>query len=137
MVSVITAVCFVAVALVFLAATNIRIETGSYSIEQVVVSNDLEDMQPAVDGIVFQPSDTIYCKVRTLGVDGIIGMRWFLGDEMVSESIGKTQSNSITSYIKGDSPKGLPEGSYHVEVFIIENRPIETINFEVKNDSDH
>jgi hypothetical protein len=135
-VSVITAVCFVAVALVFLAVKNIRIETGGYSIEQVIVSNDLEDTQPAVDGIVFQPSDTIFCKVKTLGVDGIIGMRWFLGDEMISESIGKTESNSITSYIKGDSPKGLPEGSYHVEVFIIENQPITTIYFEVKNHSD-
>ncbi|MEO7841027.1 MAG: hypothetical protein ABIU06_16930 [Anaerolineales bacterium] len=120
-VGVVVVVCFGTIVLIYFAVTNIRVETGGYSIEQVVVSNDPDDTQPSVDGIVFQTSDTVFCTVKTLGVDGIIGVRWFLGDEMISESIGKTESNSITSYIKGDSPKGLPDGSYHVEVFIIEN----------------
>lgn len=132
-VSVFVVLCSGLIGLVFFAVTNLRIESGGYTVDQVILSNNLGDMQPEVDPIVFQPSDTIYCRVKTVGVDGIVGMRWFLGDEMVSESIGRTESNSITSYIKGESPKGLPEGSYRVEVFVVEDQPIETIYFEVKN----
>jgi len=127
---------FLAVGLMFLAVKHIRFESGGYSIEQVILSNDLEHTQPVADGITFQPADTIYCTVRTEGVDGIVGMRWFHGNEMVSESIGKTKNNLLTSYIKSDSADGLPEGSYHVEVFIIENKPIQKIYFEVKSQLD-
>jgi hypothetical protein len=132
-VSAFVAVCFVLIGLAFLAATNIGIKTGGYSIDQVIVSNNLTDKRPAVYPVVFHPSDTVFCTVRTTGVDGIVGMRWFYGDEVISQAIVKTKNNSISSYIKQSSPGGLPEGSYHVEIFIVEDQPIKTIYFEVKN----
>jgi hypothetical protein len=111
------------------------VRSGGYNIEYVIVSNDIGNDQPAYDDLVFHRTDTIFCTVNTTGIDGIVGVRWFFGTDIISETIGRTQNNILSSYIKAESAEGLPEGSYHVEVFVIEDQPVKTIFFTVTSDS--
>jgi hypothetical protein len=131
----IAAVCTALIGIVIFAVTHIRIESGSYSIDQVMISTTLTEKQPVKHRDAFQPLDTIYCIVRTRGVDGPVGMRWFFEDEMISEGIGSTNGNIISSYIKDGSANGLPIGNYHVEIFIVEGHPLESVYFEIKPQS--
>lgn len=128
-------ICCIISALVAPWVFKMNFETGTYDIEQITLSSDLDIDQLADAKVVFKPSDTIFCTVKTNGSEGIIGMHWFLGDELISEVIGKTQNNIISSYIKGNSPGGLQEGKYHVEIFTIKGQPIRNISFEVISDS--
>jgi hypothetical protein len=97
----------------------------------VVLSGDLKDNEPVDIKDVFMPSDTIICTVKTSGADGIIGMRWFYGDRVIYETTGKTQKNTISTYIKSNSSAILQEGQYRVEIFMVKE-PLETVNFEVR-----
>jgi hypothetical protein len=116
--------------LVLKSAFKINIENGNYDIEQVILSSDLKDNQPVDIKTIFKPSDTIICTVKTTGVDGVIGMRWFFGDQIIYETIGRTQNNVISSYIRSNSSLILSEGKYRVEIFLIKE-PIEVVYFEI------
>lgn len=119
---------FILVPMVF----KVNVSGGGYSIESVTLSTDLENGQPVGVTTVFKPSDTIICTVKTTGIkDGIIGMRWYLGDQKIYETTGKTQDNVISTYIQSNKNAILPEGKYRVEIFMTEEA-LETVYFEVK-----
>jgi hypothetical protein len=125
-------VCCVVLAVVVKPFFNLNVQSGGYSIESVTLSTGLEDGQPIGIKDIFLPSDKIICTVKTSGVDGgIIGMRWYLNDEMIYEQAGKTVNNTIGTFIQGDGSKLLPQGKYRVEIFITEEA-LETVYFEVK-----
>jgi len=126
---------FVGVCYLILVAVSpsVSIIQGAYDIESVTLSSDLKDNQPLDIKDVFRPSDTIICTVKTTGIEGVIGMRWFFGDKMVYEVKGRTQNNTISSYIKSNSSSILLEGPYRVEIFVTNKpEPLETLHFEVK-----
>ena len=119
---------FIFVPMVF----KVNVSGGGYSIESVTLSTDLENGQPVGVTTVFKPSDTIICTVKTTGIkDGIIGMRWYLDDQKIYETAGKTQDNVISTYIQSNKNAILPEGKYRVEIFMVEEA-LETVYFEVK-----
>ncbi len=124
--------CCVILAVVIKPFFNLNVESGGYSIESVTLSNDFKDNQPVGIKDVFMPSDPIICTVKTSGVDGIIGMRWYLGENKVFEQIGKTKNNTISTYIESNKSAVLPEGKYRVEIFMVENSIEKVVNFEVK-----
>ena len=105
---------------------------GDYSIESVTLSSELENDEPVDLKDTFMPSEVIICTVKTVGKDdGIIGMRWFLGDNKIYEYRGKTKDNLISTYIYSQGSAVLPEGKYRVEIFILEET-LETVYFDVK-----
>jgi hypothetical protein len=129
---VLLSVCCVVLTVVVRPFFNLNVESGGYSIESVTLSTDLEDNEPVGIKDVFMPSEPIICTVKTSGVDGIIGMRWFVGENEIFEHIGKTQNNTISTYIESNKSAILPEGKYRVEIFLVENSIEEVVEFEVK-----
>lgn len=124
--------CCVILAIVVKPFFNLNVKSGGYSIESVTLSSDLEDNQPVDIKDVFNPSEAIICTVKTTGIeDGIIGMRWYLGENKIYEYTGKTKNNTISTYIESNKSAVLPEGKYRVEIFMVEE-PLETVYFEVK-----
>jgi hypothetical protein len=124
--------CCVVLTVVVKPFFNLNVDSGGYSIESVTLSTGLDDGQPVGIKDVFMPSDTIICTVKTSGVDGgIIGMRWYLGENKLYEYTGKTENNTISTYIESNRSIVIPEGKYRVEIFIVEE-PLETVYFEVK-----
>jgi hypothetical protein len=110
-----------------------QIKRGTYSIEKVVLTDNLDESgQPVGSKDKFQPSDTIIAWVLTSGAEGIIGMRWYYQDEMIFERFGKTQGNQISTYIESNKTVVLPEGNYRVEIHITGGTPHETLNFTVE-----
>jgi hypothetical protein len=125
-------VCCVVLAVVIKPFFNVNVKSGGYSIESVTLSSDLKDNQPVNVKDVFNPSEAIICTVKTTGIeDGIIGMRWYLGENKIYEYTGKTKNNAISTYIESNRSAVLPEGKYRVEIFMVEEI-IETVYFEVK-----
>ena len=123
--------CCIILVVVVIPIFKVNFVSGSYSIESVTLSRDLKDNQPVDIKDVFMPSDTIICTVKTSGVDGIIGMKWYLGDNEVYKATAKTENNTISTYIQSTKLDVLPEGKYRVEIFLVEE-PVETVHFEVK-----
>jgi hypothetical protein len=126
-----TAICCLIMALVLNSVFKINVDGGNYDIEQVILSADLKDNRPVDVKNVFKPSDTIICTVKTTGVDGIVGMRWFFGEQVIYQTTGKTQNNIISSYIRSDSSSVLTEGKYRVEIFMAKD-PIQIVYFEIR-----
>lgn len=125
-------VCCVVLAVVAKPFFNLNVESGGYSVESVTLSTGLENGQPVDVKDVFMPSDQIICTVKTSGIDGgIIGMRWFLGENKIYEYTGKTKDHTISTYIASNKSTVLLEGKYRVEIFMVEE-PLETVSFEVK-----
>lgn len=125
-------ICCVVLAVVIKPFFNVNVKSGGYSIESVTLSSDLKDNQPVDIKDVFNPSEAIICTVKTTGIeDGIIGMRWYLGENKIYEYTGKTKNNTISTYIESNRSAVLPEGKYRVEIFMVEE-PLETVYFEVK-----
>ncbi|MBI5953700.1 MAG: hypothetical protein HY865_18760 [Chloroflexi bacterium] len=125
-------VCCVVLAVVIKPLFNVNVKSGGYSIESVTLSSDLEDNQPVDVKDVFNPSEAIICTVKTAGIeDGIIGMRWYLGENKIYEYTGKTKNNTISTYIESNKSAVLPEGKYRVEIFVAKET-LETAYFEVK-----
>jgi hypothetical protein len=128
-------ICCVVLAIVARPFFSLDIQTGGYSIESATLSTGIEDGQPVGIKEVFLPSEKIICTVRTSGADGgIIGMRWYLNDEVIYVQTGKTVNNTIETFIQGDGSTDLPEGKYRVEIFIT-GEPLETIYFEVQSET--
>jgi len=126
------AICCVAITIIPNPFLNLNIEGGGYSVESVTLSSGIEEGQPVGIKSVFMPSDTIICTVKTTGWDsGIIGMRWYLGENKIYETKGKTKNNTISTYIQSNKSMVLPEGKYRVEVFMVE-KPLETVYFDVE-----
>jgi hypothetical protein len=126
-------VCCVILVVVVKPFFNVNVKSGGYSIESVTLSSDLENNQPVDVKDVFNPSEAIICTVKTTGIeDGIIGMRWFLGENKIYEHIGKTKNNTISTYIQSNASAVLPEGKYRVEIFLVESSIEEVVYFEVK-----
>lgn len=123
--------CIIAFAVVP-SVFKVNVDSGNYSIESVTLSSGFKDNQPVGVKDVFMPSDPIICTVKTSGVDGIIGMRWYLGDNKIYEHIGKTKDNIISTYIESNKSSVLPEGIYRVEIFLVEDTIEKVVNFEVK-----
>lgn len=74
-------ICCVVLAVVIKPFFNVNVKGGGYSIESVTLSSDFQDNQPVDVKDVFNPSEAIICTVKTIGIeDGIIGMRWYLGE---------------------------------------------------------
>ena len=119
------------IACAMLPVFKVSSQHGTYDIKEVIVSSGLKDNEPVNVKSTFKPSDTIICTVKTTGVDGIIGMRWLLDDNVIYEVTGETQNNTISSYIKSSSSAILSEGKYRVEIFMVKE-PIETAYFEIK-----
>jgi hypothetical protein len=70
--------------------------------------------------------------VETTGIDGIsIGMRWYLGSDLIYEHVGKTENNTISTYIQSNKDVTLPEGEYHVDVSMFDE-VFRTVHFEVE-----
>ncbi len=125
-------VCCVVLTVVAKPFLNLNVESGGYSIESVTLSTGLENGQPVDVKDVFMPSDKILCTVKTSGADGgIIGMRWYLGENKIYEYTGKTKDNIISTYISSNKSVSLPEGKYRVEIFMVDD-PLEIVHFEVK-----
>ncbi len=125
------ACCFVVV-VVAKPFLKLNVEGGGYSIESVTLSTGLENGQPVGVKDVFMPSDKIICTVKTSGTDGgIIGMRWYLGENKIYEYTGKTKDHTISTYIASNKSTVLLEGKYRVEIFMVKE-PLETVSFEVK-----
>ncbi len=122
--------CFI-LAVVLKPFIKFNHESGPYSIKSVTLSSGYEDYQPINIKDVFTPSDPIICTVKTTGVDGIIGMRWYLGDNVIYEATGKTKNNTISTYLQSTKSTVIPEGKYRVEIFLI-NETLKTAYFEVK-----
>lgn len=129
---VLISVCCVVLAVVVKPFFNLNVQSGGYSIESVTLSTGLEDNEPVGIKNVFMPSDPIICTVKTSGVDGIIGMRWYVGENEIFEHIGKTENNTISTYIESNKSVILREGKYRVEIFLVENSIEEVVEFEVK-----
>lgn len=128
----IVCICCVVLAFVIKPFFNLNLKSGGYSIESVTLSSDFQDYQPVDIKNVFNPSEAIICTVKTTGIeDGIIGMRWYLGENLIYEYTGKTENNSISTYIESNNSAVLPEGKYRVEIFMVEEA-LETVYFEVK-----
>lgn len=131
-VPVLLVVCCVALAVIAKPFVNLNVDGGGYSVESVTLSNGLEDGQPVGIKDVFMPSDTIICTVNTTGWDsGIIGMRWYAGENKIYEATGKTKNNTISTYIQSNKSMVIPEGKYRVEIFIT-GETLKTVYFEVK-----
>ena len=125
-------ICCVVLAVVIKPFFNVNVKSGGYSIESVTLSSDFQDYQPVDVKDVFNPSEAIICTVKTIGIeDGIIGMRWYLGENLIYEHAEKTKNNSISTYIESNKSAVLPEGKYRVEIFMVEEA-LETVYFEVK-----
>jgi hypothetical protein len=125
-------ICCLALAFVVDLVSNVNIKKGGYSIESITLSSELKDNQPVDIKDVFMPSETIICTVKTIGIeDGIIGMRWYHGEDKIYQHIGKTTNNTIATYIQSNKYAILPEGKYRVEIFIVDEA-IDTVYFEVK-----
>jgi hypothetical protein len=125
-------ICCVASAVIAKPFLSLNVEGGGYSVESVTLSTGLENGQPVGIKDVFMPSDTIICTVKTSGVDGgIIGMRWYLGENKIYEYTGKTKDHTISTYIESTKSVVIPEGKYRVEIFMVDE-PLETVYFEVK-----
>ncbi|MBW7943336.1 MAG: hypothetical protein H3C64_13355 [Candidatus Kuenenia stuttgartiensis] len=106
---------------------------GFYSIDQVILTNALDNNgQPMSSKNVFRPSEPIISWVSTKGADGIIGMRWFYGEQMIFEHFGKTQDNLIYTYIQSSDAVKLEEGDYRVEIHTTGGTPHETLYFTVE-----
>jgi hypothetical protein len=127
------ACCIAIIAAVLLLPSifKVNMESGGYSIDEVILSSDLEDGQPVDIQNEFKPSDAIICTVKTIGVDGIITMKWYLGENLIYEFTGKTQNNRLSTYIESNSSSVIPEGEYHVDILILSD-VLETVNFSVK-----
>jgi hypothetical protein len=124
--------CIAAVLIVVPTVFQVNVSGGGYSIESVTLSTGLENGQPVGIKDVFMPSDTINCTVKTSGIkDGIIGMRWYLGDNVIYDFTGKTKDNIIGTYLRSTKSTVIPEGKYRVEIFTTE-KPLQIVNFEVK-----
>ena len=125
-------ICCIAALIVAPSVFKLRLENGDYSIESVTLSTGLENGQPVGIREVFMPSDNIICTVKTSGVDGgIIGMRWYAGEQLIYENTGKTIDNTISTYIASNSSLVLPDGDYRVEIYMVDD-PLETVHFEVR-----
>ena len=125
-------ICCVVLSVVIRPFFNVNLKSGGYSIESVTLSSDFQNYQPVDIKDVFNPSEAIICTVKTSGIeDGIIGMRWYLGENLIYEYTEKTKNNLISTYIESNSSAVLPEGKYRVEIFMVEEA-IETVYFEVK-----
>ncbi|MBX3038708.1 MAG: hypothetical protein KF758_17485 [Anaerolineales bacterium] len=125
-------ICCVSVFIVVPMIFKVNVSGGGYSIESVTLSTGLENGQPVGITDVFKPSDTINCTVKTTGVkDGIIGMRWYFGDELIYDRAAKTQDNIVSMYIRSNKNAILPEGKYRVEIYMA-GEALETVYFEVK-----
>lgn len=123
--------CIVSAVIVVPLVFKFDVDSGGYSIESVTLSSDLKDNQPIDVKDVFMPHEPIVCTVKTSGVDGIIGMRWYFGDNLIYEHTNKTKNNTISTYIQSSKSSILSEGKYRVEIYIVED-PLETVNLEVK-----
>jgi hypothetical protein len=71
-------ICCIIVALVLPSIFKVKMKSGGYSVDKVILSSNLQDNQPVDIRNEFKPSDTIICTVKTTGVDGVITMRWYL-----------------------------------------------------------
>ncbi len=114
---------------------SIRIQSGGYSVDQVILTNDLDkNGRPVGSQNTFQPSERIFCSVITKGADGIIGMRWYYGDKLIFERFGRTQNNIISMYIQSGKTATLEEGDYRVDIHLAttDKTPLKTVHFAVK-----
>jgi len=114
---------------------GIKVEGGGYSIENVVLSTDLDKQGvPVNETNSFEPSDRIICTVITRGADkGIIGMRWYYGNQLIYESWGKTKDNQISQYIRSSGSYMLNKGEYRIDVYFVpEGEPVQSVFFTIK-----
>lgn len=106
---------------------------GNYSIEQVVLTNRLDDNEkPIGSANNFRPYEPIIGWVGTKGAEGTVGFRWFHEDEMLFEYFGQTQDHQIATYLESNDTAVLPEGDYRLEIHTTGLTPQETIEFTVK-----
>lgn len=127
-------VCFIGV--IVALWNSLTFEKGGYSIERVVLTDQFDETGNPIGNLdVFRPSQRINCVVDTTGVEGIIGMRWYHGDELLFEHFGKTQNNRISTYIESNDKNFavLPDGDYRVDIHIVtDGEPLRTVKFAVK-----
>jgi hypothetical protein len=125
-------ICCLVIFIVVPKVFKFNVSGGGYSIESVTLSTGLENGQPVGVKDIFMPSDTINCTVKTSGIkDGSIGVRWYLGENKIYETTGKTQNNIFSTYIKSNYSAVIPEGKYRVEIFMA-GETLDTVYFEVK-----
>ncbi len=110
---------------------NFGFYSGTYTYDKAVMSAGLKNGQPVDFRNKFRPSDTIICTVKTTGLDGIIGMKWYFGEFLLHEKLGKTIDNTISTAIQSNKATILPEGKYHVDIYMGEDK-IDTVYFEIE-----
>ncbi len=100
---------------------SVNASHGEYRVESVTLSSTATGEPVPGDVPQFHPFDTVYCTVRTTGVDGIIGMRWILGNRVLYETAARTSHNLIQTYMAGSPSNPIEPGNYRVEVFLVKD----------------
>ena len=115
---------------------NLDFYAGPYSVEQVVVTDELgNDGRPLTheSKLVFSPIGRIDTAVYTSGIDATIGMIWYHEDVYQFEFFERTQNNYIATYLEGTKRTPLPSGEYRVEIHIgRDSPPNEVVYFTVE-----
>ena len=115
---------------------NISSFGGAIWFEDLILTDALSESGEVLSPpqSTFKATDRINGLITTSGADGPVAMRWYYGQELLYEPVGRTVDNKFSTYIEGSPLSPLPSGEYRVEAFIGlgRNEPKKTVTFTVE-----